>query len=156
MTRSMLRAIFRNAPRPAVQVETELQRHNRGVLHESDVSHVTLPPMFVVWRHPNPNPSIEANRLTHEQGYSAACIATERVGGAVHPRWRFTLVEQPLEALGRCIVTMYPDNWLSGQEHKIIVQRPSPNQETNNKLYLTQVNIHDMRFGWKQVSSCRF
>lgn len=144
MTRAMLRSIFRSSravsPPPPPPAQTALQQHNQAILHVSDVSHVTLPPMFVLWRHPNPTRSIEINGLTHNQAYSAACIATERIGGAVHPLWRFTLVEQPLEALGRCSVTFYPDNWLSGQSHKIIVQRPSPNPETNNKLYLTEVS----------------
>ena len=138
MTRSMLRAIFRNAPPPPVPVETELQRHNRAILHESDVSHVTLPPMFVLWRHLNHERAIR-NGLTHEQAHCAVCIVTERVGSAIHPLWKLTLVEQPLEALGRCQVSFYPDTCLSGQEHKIIVQRPNPNPDSNNKLFLTNV-----------------
>lgn len=138
MTRSMLRAIFRNAPPPPVPVETELQRHNRAILHESAVSHVTLPPMFVLWRHLNHERAIR-NGLTHEQAHCAVCIVTERVGSAIHPLWKLTLVEQPLEALGRCQVSFYPDTCLSGQEHKIIVQRPNPNPDSNNKLFLTNV-----------------
>ena len=143
MTRAMLRSIFRS-PRHTPTIHTPpapspLQQHNQAILRESNVSHVTLPPMFVLWRHVNPNRSIEVNGLTHEQAYCAVCIVTERVGGAVHPLWRLTLVEQPLEALGRCSVTLYPDNWLSGLDHKIIVQRPNPNPDANNKLFLTDI-----------------
>ena len=138
----MFRSIFRSprhAPTAIPSLPSTLQEHNQAILRESDVSHVTLPPMFVLWRHVNPNRSIEVNGLTHEQAYCAVCIATERVGGAVHPLWKFTLIEQPLEALGRCSITFYPDNWLSGQNHKIIVQRPSPNPDSNNKLFLTDI-----------------
>lgn len=144
MTRNMLRSIFRSAtPRPAPPPSppppTELTQHNQAVLRESDISHVTLPPMFVTWRHPNQERSIQQNGLTHEQAYSAACIVTTRMGGAIHPLWRLILVEQPLEALGRCQVMLHPDNWLSGQTHRIIIQRQSPNREQNNKLFLTEI-----------------
>jgi hypothetical protein len=133
----MLRRLFGTPP--PTPVTNELTQHNQAVLRESDVSHVTLPPMFVLWRHPNHERFMRVNGHTHEQAYSAACIVTERINGAIHPLWKLTLVEQPLEALGRCMVTLWPDNWLSGQKHKIIIRRPSPHQEEHNKLYVTEI-----------------
>lgn len=145
MTRIMLRSIFRSSraqtpPRPPSVPPSELEQHNRLILETSDISHVTLPSMFVLWRHQSPERSIRVNGLTHEQAFCAVCIVTERVGGAVHPLWRLTLVEQPLEALGSCSVAFHPDHWLSGQTHKIIVQRPSPEPERNNKLYISELS----------------
>ncbi len=144
MTR-MLQRMFRGGrartPPPSRHEtpHTDLYAHNQQILQTSNVSHVTLPPMFVVWRHPNQERSIQQNGLTHEQGYCAACIVTTRVGGAVHPLWRLTLVEQPHEALGRCQVMLHQDNWLSGQTHTIIVQRQSQNRDQNNKLFITEI-----------------
>lgn len=143
MTRTMLRSLFGTSTlRPSTLQQTTvsaLTQHNQLILSESNISHVTLPPMFVVWRHSNPARSIEVNGLTHERAFCAACIVTERIGGSIHPLWKLTLVEQPLEALGRCRVTLWPDHWFSGQEHKIIVQRPSPNPEVHNKLFISEL-----------------
>lgn len=140
MTRSMFRSIFRTPPPQPPEPSSELEQHNRLILETSDISHITLPSMFVLWRHQSPERSIRVNGLTHDQAYCAVCIVTERVGGAVHPLWRMTLMEQPLEALGRCSVTRHPDNWLSGQTHKVIVQRPSPEPDRNNKLYISELS----------------
>lgn len=150
MTRNMFRNLIRTPPNiqasppPSISMEqlSELEQHNRLILQDSTISHVTLPSMFVLWRHQNPERSVQVNGLTHEHAFCAVCIVTERIGGAVHPLWKLTLVEQPLEALGRCTTTLYPDNWLSSQKHKVIVQRPSPNPDTNNKLYISEISYN--------------
>ena len=139
MTRIMLRSLVRSPPSVVQPISTETAQHNQVVLQNSNVSHVNLPPMFIVWRHSNPERSIRVNGLTHEQSFCAVCIVSERMNGSIHPLWKLTLVEQPLEALGRCQVGFHPDRWLSGQDHTILVNRQSPKPEANNKLFSTSI-----------------
>ena len=73
-----------------------IQAQNERVLHEfRNGSILSLPSMFLVYRHSLDDPSVPA-----EHKYNAALVTTKRVRIPDHPYiWECTLMDNPIELL---------------------------------------------------------
>jgi len=113
----------------------EVHRHNESIKKTVGFSNYELPDTFAIWRD---------NHADHwcipgACDYSAAIVKLRRIS-VRPPIYTTDLVPSVESFLGRgeCIKDAC-DLWLEGNEHKILIQRPSFHATEHNKLYLTDV-----------------
>jgi len=115
----------------------EVQRHNETIKKTTGFSTHTLPSTFAIWRD------------NHNEHWCVGCeysaaivqVSCTSISPPIYRTFMIPSVESFL-GRGQCIRDIN-DSWLEGNEHKILVQRPSFHDTEHNKLYSTEVRYAD-------------